>query len=150
MSRLMRYSTSVNARFTWKTYGNRSITIGWTAVVFSFTKQGTQTIGWESSITVYVPEKKKSASCFTGCANCWGRFSTIKFCGLGSRVSVQVVGSVNSNHNPNHIYNPSHIYNRNLSLTIILTIICVDCQKRSQSGECSKPPDLQWAILHWI
>ena len=32
------------------------------------------------------------------------RFSTMSFCGLGSRVRVEVVGSVNSNHNPKQIY----------------------------------------------
>ena len=46
------------------------------------------------------------------------RFSTIPFCGLGSRV--KVLGNVNSNynHNPKHIYNP----NPNPTLTLILTL----------------------------
>ena len=47
-------------------------------------------------------------------------------------VRVEVLGSVNSNHN--------HIYNPNSNLTLILT---VDCQKQSQSGLCSKPTDLR-------
>ena len=48
------------------------------------------------------------------------RPSTIPFCGLGSRVNVNVLGSVNSNHNhnPKHIYNP----NPNPTLTLILTL----------------------------
>ena len=37
-------------------------------------------------------------------------------------VRVEVLGSVNSNHNPNHNPNPN--------LTLILTVIHVDCQKR--------------------
>ena len=46
--------------------------------------------------------------------------STISFCGLGSKVRVEVLGSVNSNrnHNPKHIYNP----NPNPTLTLILTL----------------------------
>ena len=44
----------------------------------------------------------------------------ISFCGLGSKVRVEVLGSVNSNHNhnPKHIYNP----NPNPTLTLILTL----------------------------
>ena len=38
-----------------------------------------------------------------------GMNSTISFCGLGSKVRVEVLGSVNSNHN----HNPKHIYNPN-------------------------------------
>ena len=47
-------------------------------------------------------------------------YNYISFCGLGSRVRVKVLGSVNSyhNHNPKHIYNP----NPNPTLTLILTL----------------------------
>ena len=44
--------------------------------------------------------------------------STIPLCGLGSRVRVKMLGSVNSNHN----HNPKHIYNPNPNLTLILTL----------------------------
>ena len=55
---------------------------------------------------------------------------------LWVRVRIKVLGPVNSGHNLKP-YNPSII------IALILTLIRVDCLKRSQHGLCSKPPDLR-------
>ena len=66
----------------------------------------------------------RGASFFPGYARGLGWYSTISFCGLGSRVRVTVLGSVNSNHNhnPKYIYNPKPYPNPNSDPNPILKL----------------------------
>ena len=62
--------------------------------------------------------RPKMASFFWGTHKVRDELQLSHNCGLGPRVRVKVLGSVNSNHN--HI--PKHIYNPNPTLTLILTL----------------------------